>query len=136
MATVLSPSKKSKQKYAFYKIFEPSAGACNGACSYTWDSKTKQYVLNPGDTCTGSHCQPCAQYKSSIVRELVVLEHCFPNPDAISYQCGGSTEDSFNALLGLYVDLLKRYTLLVKFAFGLGLVLAALLFAVFYLLVR
>jgi len=135
MATAVNSVQETK-KDAFHKIFEPTSDGCTGACNYTWDSTTKQYVLDQGDACSGSHCAPCAQYKSSVVRELVVLEGSFPDPDNISYSCGGTTDESLNALLRLYVDLLKRYRLLLKFTIGLGLVLAALLFAVIYLLVR
>jgi hypothetical protein len=135
MATAVNLARKTK-KSLFRTIFEPSTDGCSGACTYHWDNTSQQYVLDPGDTCSGSNCQQCLQYKSSVVRELVILEGSFPDPDAISHACGGTTEDSLNSLLGLFVDLLKRYKLLVKFTVGLGLVSAALLIAVIYLLVR
>jgi hypothetical protein len=135
MATAVSSVRKTKDD-AFHTIFEPETLGCVGACNYTWDSTTQQYVLDPGDACSGAGCQACAQYKSSVVRELVILEGSVPDPDAISHACGGSVEQSLNALLRLYIDLLKRYKLLVKITFGLGLASAALLFAVIYLLVR
>jgi hypothetical protein len=135
MATAVNSVMKTK-KDAFHTIFEPSSGGCSGACNYTWNSLTQQYVLEPGDACSGTGCQPCAKTKSSSVRELVILEGSFPNPDVISYLCGGTTEDSLNALLRLYIDLLKRYKLLVKITVGLGLLSAALLFAAIYLLAR
>jgi hypothetical protein len=135
MATAMNLVKKTK-KDSLHAIFGPSLGGCSGACSYTWDSTTQQYVLNQGDACSGTGCHPCAQTMSSDVRKLVMLERSFPNPDAISYQCGGTPADSLNALLRLYVDLLKRYKLLVRISIGLGLVSAALLVAVIYLLLR
>jgi hypothetical protein len=135
MATVVNLTKKAK-KDAFHTIFEPSVSGCHGACNYTWDSTTKQYVLDAGDACAGVNCQPCEQYKSSAVRELVMLEGSFPDPDVINYTCGVGIEDSFDAALRLYVDLLKLYRLVVKFTIGLGFLSAALLAAVVYLLVR
>jgi hypothetical protein len=136
MATAVNQVKKTK-KDAFHTIFEPSADGCSGSCNYMWDNTTKEYVLcNADSSCSGADCQPCAKFKPSIVRQLVILEGSFPDPDAISHACGGTTEDSLNSLLGLFVDLLKRYKLLVKFTVGLGLVSAALLIAVIYLLVR
>ena len=136
MATAVNQAKKMK-KDAFHTIFEPSASGCSGACNYMWDSTTKEYVLCEADSsCSGTNCHPCKQTNPSILRELVILENSFPNPDLISYICGVTTEQSLEALLRLYVDLLKRYKLLVKLTVGLGLVSAALLIAVVYLLVR
>jgi hypothetical protein len=135
MAIAASSVRKTKGD-VFHAIFEPETGGCSGSCAYKWDSATQRYVLVPGNTCSGAGCHQCAQYKSSSVRELVILERSFPDPDTISYLCGGTTEDSLNALLRLYVDLLKRFKLLVKITIGLGLLSAALLLAVIYLLVR
>jgi hypothetical protein len=135
MATAAHPANQTKQA-AFRKIFEPTIGGCTGACNYTWDSVNKRYVLDEGDACGGTGCQACAKYKSSVVRELVMLEKSFPDPDVIVHACGAPVEESFNAALRLYVDLLKWYRLVVKLAFGLGFLSAALLAAVVYLLVR
>jgi hypothetical protein len=74
--------------------------------------------------------------KPAIVRELVILENSFPDPDAISYICNGTEEQSLNALLGLFVALLKRYKTLVKLTVGLAVVSTALFCALIYLLVR
>jgi hypothetical protein len=136
MATAVNPVQKIK-KGAFHAIFEPSVGGCSGSCNYMWDSTTKEYVLCKADSsCSGTGCIQCIQSKPSVVRELVILEGSFPNPDVIVHACGASAEDSLNALLRLYVDLLKRYRLLVRITLGLGLLSAGLLFAVIYLLVR
>jgi hypothetical protein len=135
MATAVNPVQKTK-KDAFHAIFEPASGGCSGSCSYTWDSQTQQYELDPGDMCSGAGCHPCAQTLSSDVRELVVLERSFPDPDSISYLCGGTTEDSLNRLLRLYVTLRRRYHYWARVAVGLGLLSAGLLIIVVYLLVR
>jgi hypothetical protein len=135
MATAVQPVTRKKPD-SFHAIFSSAGGGCSGECNYTWDSKTKQYVLVPGDSCRGPGCQPCPQTKSSAVRELVILEGCFPNPDIIGYQCGPTPPESLDAALCLYVEVLKRNKRLVKVAIGLGLLAAALLLAVIYLLAR
>jgi hypothetical protein len=135
MATAVNQVKNTN-KSAFHAIFNASSGGCTGMCVYTWDPTLKQYVLEQGEVCSGTGCQPCEKYKSSILRELVILERSFPNPDAISHVCGATTEESLEAALCLYVHLLKRYRLLVKIAIGLGLLSVVLLIFVVYLLTR
>jgi hypothetical protein len=132
MATAVNPVRNS----AFHKIFNPQSGGCSGACIYTWNSTTRQYVLQPGDACSGPNCHPCAPTKAAIVRELVTLERSFPDPDIINYQCGGTTEESLDSVLGLFVDLLKLHYMFKKIVIGLGILSAVLLLAVIYLLVR
>ena len=136
MATAANPVNKPIKCYAFHTIFGPSAGGCSGACNYTWDSLSKEYVLDAGDACTGTGCAPCARTLPDIVRELIVVERCFPHTDAITYSCGGTIEQSRNAVLGLYVALLKKYKVLVKTAVALAIVSAVLSIAVIYLRFR
>jgi hypothetical protein len=135
MATATHPAKQTRRD-AFQQIFEPTISGCSGACNYTWDSVNKRYILEPGDGCAGAGCSPCVQYKSSSVRELVILEQCFQDVNYISHTCGGTTEDSLDAALRLFVELLKWYRLIVKFTIGLAFLSAALLAVVVYLLVR
>jgi hypothetical protein len=135
MATAVNHVKNTK-KDAFHAIFNASSPGCTGMCVYSWDPTIKKYVLEPGDACSGSGCQPCENYKSSILRELVILERSFPNPDAISHVCGVTTDESLESALCHYVALLKRYRLLVKIAIGLGLLSAVLLISLVYLLTR
>jgi hypothetical protein len=127
---------KAIKKGTFHGIFEPKLVGCTGACNYTWDADTREYVLDPGDACTGTGCVPCPRTLPAIVRELVILEGSFPDPDVVGHVCGASPQASLESLLELYVKLFIRYRFLMKLAIGLGLLSAALLLAVIYLLVR
>jgi hypothetical protein len=105
-------------------------------CNYTWDNVTREYVLEQGDACTGTNCTPCARTKPAIIRELVMLEASFADPNVISHVCGGTTTDSLNSVLILFVGSLKSYKFLLKITIGFGLLSAVLLGAVIYLLMR
>jgi hypothetical protein len=136
MATVANEVKATKND-AFHMIFNTIPGDCNGMCTYEWDSAAKEYVLVSGSSCTGgSDCHACATTKSSSIRELIILERSFADPDAISHPCGVTYEHSFERLLDVYLKHRKRHQHLVRLCSGLGLLWVCLLAAFVYLLLR
>ena len=111
MATVVNPVQKTK-KDAFHGIFEPKLVGCTGACNYTWDSRNATVCARPGRRlCSGTAVNPVrGQYKSSAVRELVILEGSFPIPtSSVHLSAEGSKTRSM---------LLSASTLICSYATG------------------